>query len=318
MADFQATALRGGQVNAAGDAKALFLKQWSGEVLAAFEDGLVFNESRHMVRTIASGKSSSFPMTGRVFAKYHTPGAELVGQTGNVNERIISIDDLLVADIFFPKIDEAMSHYDYRAPFTQKAGYALAAAMDKNVAAVGILAARSTAAVTGEAGGTVLTNAAYGTDSAVLAQGIWAAAQTLDEKFIPEMSRAVFLRPAQYYILAQNTVVLQQDIGGAGSYSDGKILRISGIEIVKTNNLPSTNITSTPINGYVTPAAYQGNFSTTVGLIMTPEAVGTVRLMDLHSEMEYQMRFKGTLVTSEYALGHGVLRADCAIELKTA
>lgn len=318
MADYVSTALRGGQVNGAGDARALFLKQWSGEVLAAFETALVFDGSRHMIRNIASGKSSSFPMTGRVFAKYHTPGAELVGQTGNVNERIISIDDLLVSDVFFPKIEEAMSHYDYRSPFTAKMGYALASAMDKNVAAVGILAARSSAAVTGEAGGTVLTNAAYATDSAVLAQGIWAAAQAFDEKFIPEQSRSVFLRPAQYYILAQNTTVLQQDIGGAGSYSDGKVMRIAGIEIVKTNNLPSTNITSTPINGYVTPTAYQGNFATTVGLVMSPEAVGTVKLMDMHSEMEYQMRYKGTLVTSEYAVGHGVLRADCAVELKTA
>ena len=53
-----------GQINAAGDALAIFLKVFSGEVLTAFEEAnIMFNGSAdsapmHMVRSISSGKSA--------------------------------------------------------------------------------------------------------------------------------------------------------------------------------------------------------------------------------------------------------------------
>jgi hypothetical protein len=53
-----ATVLAGGQINGAGATDALFLKVFGGEVMAAFETALVFNDSRQMVRSIASGKSA--------------------------------------------------------------------------------------------------------------------------------------------------------------------------------------------------------------------------------------------------------------------
>ena len=41
---------------------ALFLKVFSGEVLTAFGQNNIFDERLHTVRTIASGKSASFPV----------------------------------------------------------------------------------------------------------------------------------------------------------------------------------------------------------------------------------------------------------------
>ena len=52
-----ATVSRIGQANQAGDEKALFLKVFSGEVLAAFEETNVFL-GKTTVRTITSGKSA--------------------------------------------------------------------------------------------------------------------------------------------------------------------------------------------------------------------------------------------------------------------
>lgn len=51
------TPSRLGQQNAAGDALALFLKVFSGEILKAFKEVNVALE-RSMVRTITSGKSA--------------------------------------------------------------------------------------------------------------------------------------------------------------------------------------------------------------------------------------------------------------------
>ncbi len=49
----------GGQKNVAGDAQALFLKVFAGEVLTAFEETNVFM-GRHLVRTIPNGKLLPF------------------------------------------------------------------------------------------------------------------------------------------------------------------------------------------------------------------------------------------------------------------
>ncbi len=182
--------------------------------------------------------------------------------------------------------------------------------MDSNLAQVGVLAARAASTITGGNGGSVLTNAAYASDSAVLAAGLFTAMQTLDEKNIGA-ERSAFVRPAQYYLLAQNTTLINQWYGGAGAISDGTILKVAGAEIVKTNGLPNTNITTGV-------TAYRGNFTTTVGLVMNKAAIGTVKLMDLATESDYDIRRQGTLIVSKYAVGHGVLRPECAVELKTA
>lgn len=301
---------RVGQVNQAGDVKSLFLKVFSGEVLTTFHRTNVFLE-KTLVRTISSGKSAQFPATGIATAAYHTPGSEILGDEISHAERVVNIDDLLVASAFIANIDEAMNHYDVRAPYSMEIGKVLSETMDSNIAQVGVLAARAAATITGGNGGSVLTNAAYNSDSAVLASGLFDAAQALDEKNVPDGDRYGYFRPSEYYLLAQNTTVINQWYGGQGAIAEGTILKIAGIPIVKTNALPNTNVNT----GVTT---YQGDFSTTVGLVMNKGAVGTVKLLDLATEMDYDIRRQGTLMVAKYAVGHDVIRPECAVELKTS
>jgi hypothetical protein len=305
-----ATALQFGAVNSAGARDALFLKVFGGEVMTAFQEG---NEilDKHMVRSITSGKSAQFPATWKVNAGYHAVGTEIVGQNSNVNERNITIDDLLISDVFIAKIEEAKSHYDVRSIYSKEVGEALKRTFNANVMQVAILAARASATVTGGFGGTALTNAAYATDGATIAAGVFAAAQALDEKDVPENDRYVFLKPAQYALVAQTTNVINRDWGGAGVYADGSVLKVSGVSFVKSNKLPSTNVTTGP-------TAYRGDFSNVRGLVMHKAAVGTVKLMDLAMEMEWDIRRQGTLLVAKYAMGHGILRPECAVEMKIA
>lgn len=306
-----ATVSRLGQINGStSDNTALFLKVFSGEVMTAFHKANVFLD-RSMVRTISNGKSAQFVATGTTSASYHTPGTEINGTAINHAERVITIDDLLVASAFLSNIDEAMNHYDVRSVYSDEVGKILAETMDKNLAQVGVLAARASALVTGGSGGSALTNANYGTDSTALAAGLFLAAQTLDEKFVDAGDRSVFLRPAQYYLLAQNTTLINSWYGGSGAISEGNILKVAGIEVVKTVAVPNSIVNTGP-------SAYQGNFSTTVGLVMNKKAIGTVKLMDLATESAYDIRRQGTLLVSKYAVGHGIVRQEAAVELKTA
>lgn len=307
MAD--ATVSRAGQVNASGDALALFLKQFAGETLVAFEQATVALP-RTTVRTISSGKSAQFPAFGRTTASYHTPGTEIVGKTINQAEQVITIDGLLISDVFIANIDEAMSHYDVRSVYSGECGSALGTQMDKNILQVGLQAARASNPVSGLPGGGSATDAAFKTDSAKLAAGLFSAAQALDEKSVPEAGRNCFLKPAQYYLLAQNTNAINTLFGGQGAYADGTIVRIAGIELVKSLNLPTSNIVD-PLGKYSVDG------TNTAALVMHATAVGTVKLLDLATESAYDIRRQGTLVVAKYAVGHGVLRPEAAFELKT-
>jgi hypothetical protein len=312
-----ATVLRTGQINGAGATDALYLKVFAGEVLTAFQTGTVVLD-KHTVRTISSGKSAQFPATWKVSASYHTPGAEIVGQTSNLAERIINIDSLLLASVFVANIDEAMQHYETRSEYAKQCAIALGTQWDKNVLQVGCLAAAGSATVTGGFGGTTLTSAGtlYRTSATDLAGGLFAAAQTFDEKDIPETeARYCYVRPAQYYLLAQSTALINKDWGGAGAYADGSINRIAGIPLVKTNNLPITDLSGGSSTG--TNNTYLADFSKVAFLVMTKSAVGTVKLLDLATEQGYDMRRQGTLLLAKYAIGHGILRPECAIVGKT-
>ena len=307
------TPSRLGAQNQAGDPLALFLKVFAGEVLTAFDETNVA-ASRSMVRTITSGKSAQFPATWKGTAAYHVPGTQLQGTGVGHNERVITIDDLLVADRFISNIDEAMNHYDVRSIYSRDIGMALARTFDKNLLQVGLLTARATATVSGGNGGSALTDANYLTTVANLETGIFQAAQKLDEKDVPSNDRYVALKPQQYYQLVQSSArVINRDYNPNpnGSFSQGSVFQIGGVEIVKTNNLPQSNV----VTG---PAAYQGNFSTVAGLVWQKGAMGTVKLLDLAVEQDYLIEYQGSLLIGKYAVGHGILRPECAVELKTA
>lgn len=307
---------RSGQRNAAGDDRALYLKVFAGEILTAFQQKQVMMD-KHQVMTITSGKSASFPVVGTVEARYMKPGDELAGDVIKHGERIITIDDLLTASTTIANIDEAMNHFDTRSIYSNELGQALANTADKQLLQLGVLAARTAASEADEKGGSVITNANAGTDSEALIASIFAAAQAFDEKDVAEDERYFFLRPAAYYKLAQNTKLMNKDWGGAGVYAEGKVLRVAGMALVPTNHLPNTNVAAgTVLAG--TGDKYAGDFSTTVGLAMQRQALGTVKLLDLSMDTDYEARRQGTFVVAKYAMGHGILRPACAIEVKTA
>lgn len=312
MAD--AIVSRLGQINKTDDEKALFLKVFAGEVLTSFEKKNVMT-GRHQMRTISNGKSASFPVMGRTTADYHQVGSEILGGKMAHAERIITIDDLLLTSQFIANIDEAMNHYDVRSTYSSEMGNALSNQFDKHVLQTGVLASRSTKTINeaDQFGGSRLLNV-DNTDGDALAEAMFEAARILDEKDVPDEDRVLYVRPAEFYAMARSTKILNRDWGGEGSYAGGNVIRVANITIVKTNNLPSTNVASGSVEAG-TGDKYAGDFSGTVGLIMHPSAVGTVKLLDLGMESEYQILRQGTLMVAKYAIGHGVLRPEAAIEL---
>jgi len=321
-----ATVSRLGLVNNTGtDFDALFLKVFSGEVLTAFARNNIFNEQLHSVRTITSGKSAQFPVTGTATAAYHTPGNPLVGANQiRHGERIVSIDDLLISQAFVSNLDELKNHYDIRATYADELGKALAKRYDENVAKVIANASRASSTISGPAGGLTLTLGSGNTASAnvsgdEIAAAIYDIAQTFDERDIPPTDRFCVLPPAEYYKLAESatrTVDVDFNPGGNGSFASGRVQQVAGIPVMMSNNVPQSNVSSNPSGAN---NAYNGDDSKTIGLVFHKSAVGTVKLMDMTTEIsgsDYGIMYQGTLLVAKYALGHGILRPECAAAIK--
>jgi len=350
MANGNTSPSRVGLIEGGSDNDALFLKKFSGEILQTFEESNVF-KALHTIRTIESGKSAQFPVTGIASAAYHTPG-ENIADGGNSylsdikkTEKIINIDKMLIASTFLANIDDVKNHYDIRSVYANELGKALAVRFDTALAKVFMAAARQSANLSqvGKAGGQLdIPNNDFsapgvaGTPAsftgADLVAAFFTAAQKLDENDVPSDGRFCVLRPQEYYKLVTGAdssnsfnllSAVNADIGGQGSIAQGTVPQIAGISIYKSNHIPSTDLSGTSSGDGdsandvfgVSGVGYNGDFRNSFGIISHSAAVGTVKLLDLATESEYQIERQGTLFVAKYAMGHGVLRPECAIEL---
>jgi hypothetical protein len=311
-----ATPNRPGQVQGAGDARALFEKVFAGEVLTAFETNTILKPLTEQ-KTISSGKSASFPAIYKASASYHTVGTELTGGEIQHNEVEISIDDQLIADTFVGNIDEAMNHYDVRSPYSTELGLALSLVYDKNVARNIARAARGDALFAADVGGSQITDGDSDSSATSLAGSIWSAKQTMEEGDVPVEAIPVqaVMKPAQWYLLAQEaTLVLNRDVDGDGSYSKGSFSMIGGVNVSRSNAMPFVDSSA---DGEI-PAAYRLDLSNTTCLVFVSRAAATVQLMGLATEEIYDGRRQGTLMLGKIAVGHGPLINKAAVEIITS
>lgn len=299
--------------------RANFLKIYGGEVLSCFEDATYLLD-KHVVRTIPHGKSAQFPVIGHApDAEYHTPGSEILGQQVYMAERVITIDRKLIHHIFMDELDEAMTHFDVRSRYAKLQGTKMAQTFDNHVARNIILAAQASASVTGGDGGLVLTDADYAsataaTKLAALIDGIEAVTVNFMEKNIPK-PWYLALSPANFMFLIRNVESsgwspLHRDYGGSGSVASGDLETIFGVNIFPMNTLPVTD--------YSAAAFHAVNATNTVGIAFSEEAVGTLKLLSLSTEAEWDIRRQGWLMVAKYAYGHGILRPECAVHMRTA
>ena len=304
-----ATPSRIGQANSAGSVDQLFLKVFSGEVLASFNTKTVMKE-RTRTRKISSGKSAQFPAIGKIGAEYHVPGAEILGDSVEHGEKVITIDDLLISSAFIANIDEAKTHYEVRAEYSRQMGDALAQAYDRNVLSMAIKAAANAevGAVADQGAASAIAVGATPTTSEVIT-ALYQAAENLDVANVAEEGRFAVVAPSTYYALVQDDKLVNRDfVAGNGDYADGKVLRVAGMEIVKSNNMAIDHTaTGTRVPNL---AKYDVDGSAVRALVLSPEALGTVQLLDVASESEYDIRRQGNLMVSKMACGHGVLRPE--------
>ncbi len=243
---------RPGQSNSTGDARALYLKLFSGEMFKGFQHNAIARDLV-MKRTLTNGKSLQFIYTGHTKAEFHTPGNAILGNTDGappVAEKTITCDDLLISSAFVYELDEVLSHYDLRSEISRKIGYALAQKYDRLIFRALTRGARAASPITKtnfvEPGGTQIrvgstANASDAYNSANLVAAFYDAAAAMDEKGISSDGRVGVLNPRQYYELIQavgSNGLVNRDVQGSALQGGNGIIEIAGIKIFKSMNIP--------------------------------------------------------------------------------
>jgi hypothetical protein len=310
------TPSRVGQSNLTGTTTTLFLEEFSGMVLERF-DKTQITDDRQIVRTIKSGKSAQFPITWSTVAAYHTPGNEIVGQTVAHAAKTISIESLLYSDVFVDVLDDAMNHYEVKSIYAHQIGEALANARDMNTFRAIFAGAAASHPITiaqTENDGTQIQSAGLSTTAAVAKAAVYDSAQTLDEKNIPTTERYCALRPLTWYLLLEDGEFIHRDYDGQGSKAVATMPFAADLQVLKTNNLPILEEDSTvPAN---VPTALHADFRELCGLVWHKSAVGTVKLLDLATEIEWDTRRQGTLLIGKYAIGQSYLRTEACVSIE--
>ena len=310
------------------DNRSLYLDIFGGEIITAFDNATVTLD-KHTIKSLSGGaKSYRFPKTWKAEAEYHTPGTELLGNDFTTGELTINVDDILVSHYAIADLDRILSHFDMRSIISKEMGTALAKVFDQNVFRQLILAARD-AGSSPFPGGESIVDASLAATAGVYDGIDWIDAIRdanirLFNKDVPEdMPRYLAVTTevfdaikyakdsnGQYLVLNRD---FQADTAG-GISSRAETIKIDGVTIVKSRNIPATD-ESAATGVY---SKYRADFSNTVGVMWCPQAVATVKLMDISMETERDVRRLEDFMVAKMFVGHGTMRPEMAIEFKTA
>ena len=302
------------------DALAGFLKVFSGEVISAFErSALAVNN--HLMRTISSGKSASFPVMGRAKAAYLGAGQSLdeIREAIPHNEKIIGIDGLLTSDQMVTDIYEAMSHFDVRNEYSKQMGEALAVSADGAILAeIAKLAIDTKENITGLGKGVILDKKLNASDIGITeAEGKMIVQMLLELKakfsnqYVPATERYVYMKPEGVAALVASWNAINRDFGAVGTLTDGNITKIAGFNIIEVPHLTDGGADGAHVlrsgTAHDFPSTYK---SKCVFVAAHHSAVGTVKLKDLAVETGRRIEYQATQLVAKYSMGHGGLRPE--------
>lgn len=317
--------------------RALFLKLGAAEVLTAFEEACIF-KGKTRERNIKGGKSVAFPITGKMSARYHQPGVPILG-SGNspsdLNERVINLDALMIADTAIAEVDELMAYYDVRSIYTTELGRALAYEYDKRVARMVFAAAGYATEPLGQAknagriGATITLGADYTGAGATrqakgdaLVNAIFDARIAMEKKDVSIDGCVAIFPPEDYYAITMSSRAINTDFngegGGNGTIADGRTMRVAGIPIYASNHI--TQAAYTNVAGDYN-SDYAQDLSKCHGLIFNKEAVGVLTLLSPGLQVtsgDWNIQHQATLLVARQAIGMGVLRAESAVRVVVA
>ena len=164
----------------------------------------------------------------------------------------------------------------------------------------------------------ILNNVDDELDPVALELSIQDLCQTIEEKDVDVVEGAIILvRPAQYYTLLRNSLLLDKDFSAAnGDYAGGKILASNGVRIQTTNRFPKSADVGT--THYLSNAGNGNAYDVTatdvdaVAVLLMPKALLAGETIPLTSDVYYVKQEFQWFIDSYLAFGVTPNRAEMA------
>ena len=321
----------------------ILLPTWSGEVLHSYDSYKMF-EPLVTSRVISSGHELEIPVTGKVDVKeVWGRGEAIEGGGGPTSSFKIGLDERPMAAHFeLDRIDLMVQQFEYRSEMARQCGEALAKKRDAQIAQLLVKAAvqsqsqavLDTTGLDSRYGGQVVTAADTASADEAGALAILAAIEAdgvrLQELDVDPTGSVCAVSPAMFHAIrrlgvadaAADVGVMQPmfggvaEMGGMGAaptqgLSITDSLVYFGTKLMPTNAVPSTNVTTGDAN-------YQVDATNTTALIWKPEAVASIRKMDLTVDTFRDIRRNSELLVASMYSGGGIMRSELATQVKSA
>lgn len=241
------------------------------------------------------------------------PGTEPAGTVNQATKVKLTIDTLVNARSIVPLLDDFQASYDARSAIGQEHGKKIAKFFDQSFLIQAIKAAQISDMSLYPAGwqpGTVDTFGAAGdeTDPAKLEAKFLDLFAQMEEKDVDPQADGLIIvaHPRAYYTLLQNDrLVDSQYMTAEGTSIQTKTLKVAGVPIYTSNNLPKTVISGHYLSNAGNGNAYDGDFTDTIASVFSPRALLAGETIPLTSDVFYDKKSKMWFIDAHLSFGVG-------------
>jgi len=289
---------------------ALHIEQYTGEVEGTIARKSVIAGYIPVRPVRGTSTISSFRVGESTLSKL-VPGTEPDGSVNQASKVKLTVDTVVIARNITPMIDDFQNSYDARAQVGQEHGKKIAKFYDQAFLIQAIKAAQiadMTGYPSGWAPGTVKTfqSAGQEQDPAALEDMFGQLFSDMEAKDVDPQADdiVVVAQPWVYYTLLKNDRLVDRSfITSDGVTIKTKELEAFGVPIWRSNNLPTTNITGHFLSNDGNANAYDGDFSNTVAVALSPRALLAGETIPLTTDVFFDNRLKSWFIDAYLSFG---------------
>lgn len=260
---------------------------WSSDILRATERNLVMANlvKRYDSDVKSAGDVVHIPNLANLTAADKTAGTAVTFQANTETENTITVDQHKVVPMLIEDISKAQSRVDLMKEYTDKAGYAVAQAVDSSLTGLYTGLSQSTTA------GTL-------TDASIIT-----AIEYLDAADAPRDGRSFVVHSEAMADLRALDKFTRYDATGQNGVQDGRnnglVANVYGIDVYMSNNIADVT-------------------STTHNLLFQKEAFGLAMQVAPKVETEYSVDHLGTKMAVHTIYGVAELRDTFAVDVQVS
>lgn len=307
-----------------GTVNPLYIEEYGGEVESQIIKSSMMRQFVS-IKPVTGTDTVTNDRIGSTSLQAVTPGVRPEPNQADFDNVSVKVDTIILARNNVYLLDDFQSHYNVRAELGIDHGKILGRFFDEAFLIQGMKCANILSEAdggtvklpTGWQSGTKVTLGSAGDelDPDKFQRGIEDMIQGIEEKDVDIEGGALFVSPAQYYVLLRNDRLVDSTYSmGNGNYAEGKVMKSCGVPVFKTNRLPQTAVTGHELSNAGNNNAYDvtAEEAKIKALFMMPKALLAGETIPLTSKVYYHEPELQWFIDSYMAFGVTPNRAEHA------